>query len=329
VQQRIGELTAALEVEPPGQLLRSQAISSLARDDVVAARAYGERLHARGVMDHDDVLLIEAEYVLGIASFWKGEFERARRHFERVVADYRPARRSTHLLRFSLDQQVLCLSRLANALWFLGDSDGATRARDRALALADEVEHPPSRGVALVFACALSLELDEIDAFHDQLTALEAGNLAYDMRPNRLAARVYRGYLRVREGGVEPGVAAITAALEDLSAGGYAPGQRGLVARVLLAAYEVARDPRRRLATAERLLAIGGAAGLWESEAHRARAESLAALGASPEEVQAAFDRAATVARLQGALALERRVETALRRYTDGPRERPAPKATA
>ena len=75
-------------------------------------------------------------------------------------------------------------------------------------------------------------------------------------------------------------------------------------------------DHRGRLEAADGLLAMGGASVLWEAEAHRARAESLAELGGKPEEVVAAFERAIAVARRQGALAFERRADESLAQYT-------------
>ena len=114
----------------------------LSRRDFAAARDYGERLHARGMRDADDLLLVEADYVLGIAAFWQGEFDTARGHFEGAVERYRAEHRRAHLLRYGLDPKVICLSRLGNTLWFLGRPDAAVRARDAALALADEIGHP-------------------------------------------------------------------------------------------------------------------------------------------------------------------------------------------
>ena len=87
----------------------------------------------------------------------------------------------------------------------------------------------------------------------------------------------------------------------------------------MIAAYAAARDPRGRLAAVEEFLAMGGAATLWEAEAHRARAECLAELGASAEDIVAALDRAVAVARQQGARMLERRAAAMLDRYRPAP----------
>jgi tetratricopeptide (TPR) repeat protein len=329
IQARIVELARELRVEVPAEVLRSQAIISLIRDDFAAARGYGERLRARGLADRDDALQVEGEYVLGIACFWKGELEAARSHFERAVREYRAERRQAHVLRYALDPQVICLSRLGNTLWFLGDTAGAYRARDDALALAARIGHEPSRRVALVFSALLSIELDELDRLREDVAELEAGDAELDLLPSRLNRRVYRAYLRARDGDVEGGIATIRAALEELGGPGHAPGQRAAMARVLLAAHDTAGNAAAKLDAAERLVAMGGAASLWEAEAHRVRAEALAELGASVPQVVAALDRAIAVARRQGARAIERRAQALLHRCRPSAEDGPAPAARA
>ena len=130
-QQRALELARALGVEPAPPLLRSLALSTLTRSDFVAATEFGEQLRAAADRDADDVLVVEAAYVLGIASFWQADLAAARRQFELAVERYRPEDHTTHLIRYAHDPKVVCLSRLANTLWFLGAArrrpDGAGR----------------------------------------------------------------------------------------------------------------------------------------------------------------------------------------------------------
>jgi tetratricopeptide (TPR) repeat protein len=314
LQRASVDLTQRLGVDLPPQVIRSLAISSLSRDEFETARRHGEQLRVRGTADGDDALLVESEYVLGIAAFWKGELVPARRHFEAAVAGYRPDRRRAHLLRYWLDPQVVSLSRLGNTLWLLGDATAARRARDDALALADSIAHRPSRRTALVFAAMLAVDTGDADEFRQYLAALEAGLDEHDARPTRASTAAFRSYARVLDGDLQPGIAAIRAAVDELSGGGDAPGHRAMVARLLLAAHDIAREPRGRLAAAEYALSLGGAS-LWESEAHRARAESLASLDADAAVVRAAFDRAIAVARRQGALMLELRATAGRDRY--------------
>jgi DNA-binding SARP family transcriptional activator len=322
-QRRALDLAAALGVEPAPPLLRSLAVASLARRDFEAARGYGEQLRALGERDADDVLLVEGEYVLGIAAFWQGEFEAARRHFEAAVDRYRPEHRGVHLLRYGMDPKVVCLSRLGNTLWFLGYPESAVRARDAALELAEEIGHPYSRSVALSFAAVLALEMRDLDGVRQYLGAWLAGRGDDEARPTRATMETFGGFFEVLDGREEAGIARIQRSLDEARTGDYAPGLRAFLVRLLLEACSVAGDARTGLAAADRALAWGGADRLWEAETRRLRAEFLASLGAPAKDVEAELERALAVARRQGAKMFELRTVASLLRHRlergDGP----------
>jgi DNA-binding SARP family transcriptional activator len=314
VHSRAQELASVhgLELTPP--LLRSLAVAGLAESDFGAAQRFGERLLARAERDDDGVLLVEADYVLGIAAFWQGQFEAARGHFESAVERYRPHYRRAHLLQYGLDPKVICLSRLANTLWFLGRPESALRAREAALALADEIGHPYSKATAVIFAALLSLEMkdaERIRAYTAMLTVRLEANEAPQMR---VPAAALGGYLDVVAGQAATGLARIQGALDDTRGVQHAPGIRTWVARWLLEACAMAGENQVGLAAADDALATGSTA-LCEAEFRRLRAEFLSALAAPAHEIEAELDRALQVARDQGALAIALRVATSVLRF--------------
>lgn len=323
VQQRALELARALRVEPPPPLVRSLAIASLSQGDFEGAQQFGEQLHARGERDADDMLLVEGEYVFGIAAFWQGQFEAARRHFEAAVDRYRPEHRHAHLLRYGLDPKVICLSRLGNTLWFLGRPEAATRARDAALALAEEIGHPDSRATALLFAALLAVDMREPERVRAYTASLNDG-LEHQWRPTQVGTDALNGYVAVLDGQEEAGIARIQRTLNEAHEADHAPGMRACLVRELLEACAMTRDSRSGLAAAGRALEMGGAARVWEAETRRLRAEFLAALGAPANEVEAELGRALAVARRQGAKMLELRTLVSLLHHRmergDGPR---------
>jgi DNA-binding SARP family transcriptional activator len=312
--QRLGlELAALAGVEPGGPLLLSLAVASLARGDFEGAQRVGERLRAGGAEGSDDVRRVEGEYVLGIAAFWRGEFGTARRHFEAAVAGYRAEHRPAHLLRFGIDLEVVCVSRLGNTLWFLGHPDAAIGARDAALALAEELGHAYSRATALVFAAMLALDLRDPVSVRSYTAALAARPT--DQEPSiRVPAGVLAGYVDVLDGRAA-GLARIWRALDDPAEGEHAPGLHAIIGRVLLEACAAAGDARAGLAAADRVLAVTGNVRTWEAEAHRLKGEFLAGLGAPAGEVEAELERAAATARRQGARMLELRAAASLLRH--------------
>jgi DNA-binding SARP family transcriptional activator len=265
VQQRALDLARASGANPAPPLLRSVAMTRLSQEDFAGARELGEELCALGERDGDDVLVVEGEYIRGVAAFWTAAFDEARRHFEAAVARYRPENRRAHLVAYGQDPKVVASTRLAQALWFLGRADEAVRLRDEFVAYAEEVGHPYTRVVALQFAALLGIETGDADAVRRFVAELPAtGQIAPQTQEEAL-----RGYVDVldgRPGGLDRIRRALDAAAEQ-----RAPGTFPFVLRVLLAACERAGNATEGLIASERMLAAGGAAIVWEAEARRLR----------------------------------------------------------
>lgn len=305
IQERLLVLSRLVGVEPDPTLLRSLVMSNLCRRDFAGARSAATQLRRVAERSGDDLLLVETEYLLGIGAFWHGAFAAAREHFELVgvLSDLR--RRPEHLVRFGHDPAVVSLSRLANTLWFLGCPEEAAQTRDAAIAMAVEVGQPFSRGVALVFAALLSLDLDDPVPCREYVAAMS--DLA-ELGAFRSALGAFRGYVEVLDGRPAPGLAAIRATI-DANPQDHAPGQRSTYARLLLAAYECTGDHTGGLRAADDVLGLTDDSRIWEAEVRRLRAVFLANLGAAPMQVEQELGRAAEVARRQGAVGLTGRIE--------------------
>jgi DNA-binding SARP family transcriptional activator len=312
VHRRALELSSTLGIELPPPLLRSLAIASLTQSDFARAQWFGQQLHARGEHNADDVLLVESDYVLGIAAFWRGQLAVARRRFEAAVERYRPEYRHAHLFHYGLDPKAICLSRLGNTLWFLGYPEAAVQARNAALALADEIAHPFTKATVLVFASVLALDLRDPERVREYSAALIAGLGERAGLPARVHAEALAGYSDVVDGRTTTGIARIQQALAETRGADHAPGHRATWLRVLLEACAVAGDARAGLAAAEGAIRLG--VSLWEAEARRLRAEFLAALDAPQDEIEVELERALQTARRQGARTLELRAATSLLR---------------
>lgn len=269
-QQRARDLVRTIGADPPPPLLRSLALSSLTGLDFAETRRFGDLLQVAAERGNDDVPVVEAAYILGIASFWLADFEAARRHFERAVKRYRPETNRPHLIHYGHDPKVVCLSRLGNTLWFLGRPAAAVAARSAALVWADEIDHPPSRAIALTFAVMLALDMGNEQELREYVHDYEA----YAHQPlHQWVGTAFRGYVAVLDEAVAGGIAAIQGAVEHTRDGPAAPGQHAMLCRILLAARVVSGDGPAALAAADRLLDIGGAARVWAPVARRVRAE--------------------------------------------------------
>ena len=118
-----------LGVEPEAPLVRSLALAALTRGDFERARAFGDQLRAGTQREGDDVLWVESAWVLAVAAFWDGRLAPAREHFEAGLARLRPEHRTTHLLRYGHDPELVFTIRLAHTKWLLGDDDAGAHTR--------------------------------------------------------------------------------------------------------------------------------------------------------------------------------------------------------
>lgn len=269
-QREALRLTAALAVPEAPPLLRSLGMSALTAEDFPATLRIGGQLEAAGERLDEDVLVVEGAYLLGMASFWRADFAAARAHLERAVARYRPADRPVHLVGYGQDPKVACLARLGNTLWFLGEPDAARRARDAALAWADQIAQPFSTGIALLFGALLALDMGDEPALRGLFARLV--ELGAKPPPTQLSTDALGGYLAVLDGAHDAGRAAIDAANRAADEHSPAPGVPAILARVRLAAAVAAKDPERSRAAADALLTMGGAAAVWAAEARRVAA---------------------------------------------------------
>jgi DNA-binding SARP family transcriptional activator/tetratricopeptide (TPR) repeat protein len=306
VQQRAISVADGLGVDPEPPVLRSLVLSRLCLDDFAGARASAADLRRSAAERGDDGLAVEAAYLEGIAAFWSGDLPAARHRFEAVADGFSSGSRAEHLLRFGHDPAAVCRSRLANVLWFLGDEAGARAARAQAVEAAREVGHPYTRHVVHTFAVVLALDLGEHDEVRRFGTILDEG--ASHARPFELNAQAFAGLADVAEGRVEAGLAQIRASIEECGSRNHAPGFRAALARVLLAATDIAPDPGSAVRAADEALAIGGTR-LWEPEARRVRARWLVAAGGDPAEAAAELERARATAKELGLVGPTRRID--------------------
>ena len=242
LQERGLALARELTIDPAPPLLRSLAITSVAAGDYDATRHYGVLLQAHGARDGEAVLIAESHYVLGISAFWRGELPEARSHFEAAVDAYRPEDRVTHLVRHGFDTEVICLSRLANTLGYLGDTEAAVATRDRAMAMADALGDPNTRDITYVFASLLSIELGDVATLRRCVASFGDAEAA----PIATMREAYAGYLDVLEG--RPGIARIQRAVADARGEEHAPGFQATLARILVGACVLAGEVETGLA---------------------------------------------------------------------------------
>jgi tetratricopeptide (TPR) repeat protein len=127
------------------------------------------------------VLAAEAQYTLGVARFWQGNFLASRQRLEAGIAAYDPAQQEIHLRLFGQDVLAVCQSRLAVTMAYLGFVDQARALIRAAVARAQALAHPFTIGYVLTWAAVLYCHLGEVDATLETARAAVALSRKHDL----------------------------------------------------------------------------------------------------------------------------------------------------
>lgn len=304
--QRATDVAARLGVELEPRVLRSMVMAALCRDEFDEGRDTAGQLLAHAETTADASLRMESHYLLGISAFWAARFEEARQHFEVVVADFDPSVRARHHAVYGHDPQVVCLSRLANTLWFLGREADARATCEDALVLADEVGHPLSRDTATIFSCLLAIDSADHHALRLRFRRLDEAGL--DTLPFVTKREAIAGLVDVLDGSPSLGIGRTRAARARCEGRNLYPGFQASIARTLVAGHSIAGDGAGGLEACEWALALRSTP-VWTAETHRARAHFLRDTGAAAALVEESLQAAEAVARHQAAAGHLRRIE--------------------
>ena len=291
----------------------------LVRTPLETARGFGEQMLSLAARANDRDLLLQAHNSLGAPLFHMGEFESARDHFERGLALYDEARDRSHAFLYVQDPRVVCLARLALALWCLGLPDRSVEASHEAIAYARRLEHPFSEAFALSYAATLhELRGDwrQTRELGDEASALSA---RHGFSLFAIMAMLFRGAAESEEGDPEKGRATLATAASAAAAAGaglFRAYSAGILARTCARAGRL--DEARTLVDEALQAARQTGEHFYDAELHRLRGEFLLAAGGSEACASAAecFRQAIEVATVQRAPAWRQRAAESLARLS-------------
>ena len=133
----------------------------------------------------DPGLVVEANYGLGSALYYLGEFLSARAHLEQSIAVYNSQQPPRFLAGIGMEAGVASRCMAAWVLWPLGYHDQALRRINEAQTLARELAHPYSLLYALIFAIPLHIWRGEAQAALELADAVIALTREQGFRPGR------------------------------------------------------------------------------------------------------------------------------------------------
>jgi predicted ATPase/DNA-binding winged helix-turn-helix (wHTH) protein len=259
---------------------------------------------------------LTGERMIGTSQYYLGDLLSARRHLERVLADYVAPAQKRQIVRFEVDQCAAARAYLARIMWLQGLPDQAKRTAESSVADARAIDHAISLGLALALAaCPIALFMGDLAAAEHYVEMLLDHSTRHALARWRAFGRSYQGVLLIQRGDLSIGLRLLRAGFDE-------PGAAGSVPRLFT--FLMAEALGRAGQIADGLAAIEEAIVRSErSEEHWATAELLRIKGelfllqGAPGAAAAAegqFQQALDWARRQGALSWELRCATSLAR---------------
>ncbi|HVN89060.1 MAG TPA: AAA family ATPase [Candidatus Binataceae bacterium] len=270
----------------------------------------------------DQAQLLEAHHALGVTLLNFGEFAPALEHLEQAIAIYHYEEHGPLAVTYGQDSGVVCLAHAAWALWFLGYPDQAAMRNRQALELAKKVSHPYSLATACDFAAwffQLCRDPTKVQEYAEVAITLSTER---DFGFYRAMGLILRGWAAALQEQKEQGVLQIHEGLAAFRATGariMLPYHVALLAEALGEAGFV-KEALERLSEASAETETSGES-WWCAEILRLKGEMLLRLadlekpkGATQSEAEHCFNQALSIARAQGARALELRAAMSLSR---------------
>jgi len=243
-----------------------------------------------------------------------GKFAAARAHLEQVLALYDPSMHSSLVRQTGVHPRVVAQGHLGIALFCLGFPDQAMARSQAAIDEARTLEHPPSLAASLAQNLRLlSCTADDAKLNHraEELLflATEQGYPLY-----RFVATIYRGWAKVKTGGVTEGISLLRSgagAYRTIGAEARTPYHIGLLARACALAGQ-SEEALSLLDDALRLTERIGE-GWFVAELYRHKGEFALRQGQA-SDAAACYSEALALARKQGARLWELRATVSLAR---------------
>jgi tetratricopeptide (TPR) repeat protein len=273
------------------------------------------RFRALAAKRHDRLDRLIGEQMIGMSQHYLGDQAVARRHLERVIADYVAPEKISNIGRYQIDLLVMARVFLARIAWLQGFPDRAMRTAETSVTDAVAIEHAASVCYALALAaCPVALLAGDLDVAERYIGQLLDASSTRALARWHSFGRAFQGLLFMRRGHSEIGLRALRTAIDELG-----PAHSGLLWLIKLFLAEALTQAGQ---AEEALAAIEDAIKPCEHSEERWRmAELLRIKGElhfaqdeTDERAEHCFRQALDWATRQGALSWELRAATSLAR---------------
>jgi predicted ATPase/DNA-binding winged helix-turn-helix (wHTH) protein len=170
-----------------------------------AALAVAERFRTYAAKSADPADGLIGDRLVGVALLALGDLESARSHIERLLGRY--VARTSHIIRFQFDQQLLAHSYRCRILWLQGFADQAMRSVESHLVAARASDHPYSLFSGLLqTACPIALLAGDLTLAERYVKALMDLSARHAVELWTLGGRCFGGVLLIKRGSVGVGL---------------------------------------------------------------------------------------------------------------------------
>jgi hypothetical protein len=177
---------------------------------VETGRQLGHELLALAQRLEDGALVLEGHHALWASLSWLGEPMAAREHLEKGMVLYdRDQHRSHAFFYGGHDPGVCCRKFLGLMSWLLGYPSRALESSVAGLALADELSHPLSTALALVWGCGWRQLRREVEVTRRQAEAVINLSTEHGFPQWLSAGMIFAGWARAEQGEGDAGIAQI------------------------------------------------------------------------------------------------------------------------
>jgi hypothetical protein len=262
-------------------------------------------------------MLLYAHIAIGNTLFWMGQLQQGRSALD--AAQLLIVEERDYIAEFGQDPGVSFLLLTSFCAWLQGESAHALDCRDKALARADQLNHPFTQAIALYGAATLAHHARDLTAMAAYTARLLNICTEHGFPLYQGLGMVFQGWLDAAGGDTAAGTAQMEQGFRDFISkhGGKVTHSVYCVMRAE-ALQRAGHDDAALLAVEMGLeVALECAEHCYVPELHRLRAELLASSGAARIDIDKAYSKAIDTSQAQGQDALRRRSEASRARYLE------------
>ena len=274
-----------------------------------------EKMLCLAVESKDSVHLQQAYHAMGYSLVRSGQFAAGRIHLVRSMELYDPSHHDVMVSQYGKNTWVTNASILSWVLWLQGFPDQAREFNQRTLAMARQVNHPPSLGHALCNASILAGWLKEPEISRELAHEATALSSRHGLSMGMIMGNAIYGWVIAMQGQAE-GIAEMQQCMDSVNT--VMGGARLVFAALLSEACVYLKKFEDALVGVNEVLSVVNTTdgtSHFDSEFHRLKGVCLLKISATNTgKAEVCFNKALAISRKQGAKSLELRATISMTR---------------